>query len=666
MRSRFAVVGALASAIACSSNGTVPPAPTPVPQPIVGYPQAHSSALAVSPDGARLFVVHPDADSVTFLDRTTRAIEHEVLLAATAPAVDPTTSRFDPAVSPRALAVDARGATLYVTGERSGRLYAIDAATAAIKNDVAVCSEPVGVLVSRDDMHIFVACSQDDAVVELAAGTLAVEGRAACPHKPWTLAWAPDGTTLLATHLLGAGVSAFATAPLALQTTWALADGAPASSGDPTEPHGEVRGVYDVVARPGTSEIWAAHLMLGTDTEQPTLDFQRTVFPAISIFDPTGVQQARLSVHTNPGDDGAFGDVVSGPREITFSDDGQFAFMVDTDSEDVLIIDATRRVEVASFGLIRPLPGHMPEGVAWVDGELYVQERNTEDIAAFHVDVGDAGLSWVPDGAAFPTLAADPMPAHLRLGQDLFYSANSDDFPLTQDHWVSCATCHIEGRSSAITWKFAEGPRDTPSNAGGMLGTGFLFRTADRSKVQDYWKTIDTEQGGHYSLTDATQSSQLDAITDYVNDAIPVPVPPTPLDAQALARGAQIFADPTKTNCACCHSGPNKTDSGQGNPTLDMTGPIVLHDVGTCVTTGAFPDVAHDAIDGSPRAACAFDTPALRGLWDSAPYLHDGSAPTLADVLPAMLQATAPACPTVLAPLSQDDRSALVEYLRGL
>ena len=36
------------------------------------------------------------------------------------------------------------------------------------------------------------------------------------------------------------------------------------------------------------------------------------------------------------------------------------------------------------------------------------------------------------------------------------------------------------------------------------------------------------------------------------------------------------------------------------------------------------------------RANClrpAFDTPSLRGIWHTAPYLHDGRAPTLRDVL---------------------------------
>ena len=46
----------------------------------------------------------------------------------------------------------------------------------------------------------------------------------------------------------------------------------------------------------------------------------------------------------------------------------------------------------------------------------------------------------------------------------------------------------------------------------------------------------------------------------------------------------------------------------------------LVHDVGT----GDGPDEGFGP---------AFDTPSLRGVWDGAPYLHDGSAPTLLDVL---------------------------------
>ena len=36
---------------------------------------------------------------------------------------------------------------------------------------------------------------------------------------------------------------------------------------------------------------------------------------------------------------------------------------------------------------------------------------------------------------------------------------------------------------------------------------------------------------------------------------------------------------------------------------------------------------------GAPLAGVGFDTPTLRGLWRTAPYLHDGSAASLRDVL---------------------------------
>ncbi len=686
VRRRYGWAGALALALlgACGGGGGSPNSDGGgghdggggADAPAVHAVQSHAAPIAVDPTGTQLFVVHPDADSVSIVDLASRAIVHQVLLAAAPPAAD-ATGRYAPAVGPRALALDSTGRTLYVTGQWSGSVYAIDVASGELARSTvaAVCSEPIGVLVSADDAHLFVACAQDDEVVELATADLSVVATAPCPRKPWALAWAADGGTLVATHLLGPGVSRFATAPLALAATSDLVDGP--ATGDQTEPHGPVRGIYDAVLRPGSSELWVAHLMLGIDTPQPMLDFKSTVFPALSILDPTGAQLARLSVQANPGDHGAFGDVVSGPRAIAFSDDGALAFVADTDSEDVLIVDAAARVEAQ---IIRPLPGHLPEGIVWSAGKIYVQERNSEDVAAFAIARGASGVTATPDGAPFSTLATDPMPATLRLGQKLFYSANSDDVPLTQNHWAACASCHVEGRSDAVTWKFEQGPRDTPTNAGGLLDTGFLFRTADRNQVQDYWKTINVEQGGHFSITDPTQKTLLDALAAFVNDALPAPVPPSTdashtMTGSALAalraQGQAVFGT---VGCNACHRGPARTDSGMNNPSLDLTGPVVststaggvlLHDVGTCVTDGDFPDVDHTDIDGDARGACAFDTPALRGLTDSAPYFHDGSALTLDAVVPIMLQATVGPGQTPPT-LSTSDGQALVEYLRSL
>jgi mono/diheme cytochrome c family protein len=259
------------------------------------------------------------------------------------------------------------------------------------------------------------------------------------------------------------------------------------------------------------------------------------------------------------------------------------------------------------------------------------------------------------------------MPAAMRHGQFLFNTANTDVVPVTKNHWVACASCHIEGRSDAVTWKFKEGPRDTPSNAGGVADTGFLLRTADRRAVTDYFVTIDVEQGGMFgSVGDggSTPPTKPDLVQDlqdlqtYVNFAIPVPVPPR-TDPALVAKGKALFESAT-VKCASCHYGAAHTDSGAGNTTGDLSGTVLLHDVGTC-NKSSFPDVAHLDIEGHPREACQFDTPTLRGIASSPPYLHDGSAPTLRDVL-EMTKGKMGDVTT----LSPADLDALVEYLRSL
>jgi YVTN family beta-propeller protein len=651
----LAGLGLAAAGAACDDAAEDPVIDPPPP----AQRGEHSSSIAVSADGRTVYVVNADADSVSLIDTQTRTLTAEILLAAAHPVPD-ARGVFAPAVMPRALALAPDGATLYVTGQRAGALFAIDLATRQVRS-VAVGSEPVGLAVSADGQAVFVACGQDATVVAVAAKRLEVTARVAVPAVPWGLGWSPSDGSLVVTHLLSGGVTAIDPGPgepgaaPVVRATWALPDTAP--RGDQRLAHGQVRGAYDVARRPGSDELWLAHVLLGTDTAQPALDFQSTIFPAVSILRAGGRHQATLSIDAQdvPGIDGAFGDVVSGPHALAFTPDGAYVLVLDANSEDVLAIDARTGVEAT---LLRPLPGHLPEGIAIAPDGLvaYIDERNTGDVAVVRLD-RTAGLALVVDGAPISRFTADPMPAALRLGQHLFYSADSDEYPVTQNHWVACASCHLEGRSDAVTWRFAQGPRDTPSNAGGMLGTGFLFRAAARTRVQDYWETINTEQGGAFDP--GADAPLLDALTAYVNLGIPLPVPPT-TDPALVARGRAIF-ERADVGCLRCHNGPRFTDSGQGNEALELGGAIKLHDVGTCVTGGAWPDTPSEDVDGHPRTACDFDTPSLSGVASSPPYLHDGSAPTLRDVLERTRGKMGD-----ISSLSPADEDALVEYLRSL
>jgi hypothetical protein len=86
--------------------------------------------------------------------------------------------------------------------------------------------------------------------------------------------------------------------------------------------------------------------------------------------------------------------------------------------------------------------------------------------------------------------------------------------------------------------------------------------------------------------------------------------PPGSFDVAAAARGAALFKGEAK--CASCHAGPRYTDHGN------------LHDP---AETGMDPTHAQRSTTKKYR------TTPLRGLWQHAPYFHDGSAATLAEVV---------------------------------
>src|SRR5262249_17054216 len=145
----------------------------------------------------------------------------------------------------------------------------------------------------------------------------------------------------------------------------------------------------------------------------------------------------------------------------------------------------------------------------------YVDGRNSHDVTVLALHPSDP-IAKATVEVAIDRVKSDPMPAQLRLGQRLFYSANSSAYPASRNFWVAGSTCHLEGGTDAVTWKFVTGPRDTPSNAGGPINTGFLFRQALRNSVVDYDKTIDVEQGGAFHRDSQMQKPLLDALAAFV------------------------------------------------------------------------------------------------------------------------------------------------------
>ncbi len=631
------------------------------PSPALPAAPAASSTIALTSDDATLWVVNPDADSVSVVDARARTLVAEVLLGKDHPARDPQTQRYEPRVKPRALAILPGDRKVYVAGQTANQVLVVDAASRAVTATIPVGAEPVSVVAAPDGAAVYAVSHQAAAIARIDPATDQVVATLPIGEHPWGAALSPDGSALYVTHfLLHPGVTVVDTASFTVRKVIELAEQPPDGDGGKLVPNGVARGLYAAAPRPGDGELWLPHLLLAVKTPQPDLDFQSTVFPTISTLTPAADAEGRRLLFAPPdvpGAAGAFDDVVSGPRALAFTPDGKLALLANSGSEDVMVFDAASGNERQ---LVRPLPAAFLEGIAVERGgaRAWVNGRNTHDVVALRIDAGDPIAGVSVDGDPIDLLAADPMPGDLRLGQRLFYSANSAAYPTTQNFWVSCSTCHLEGGTDAVTWLFAAGPRDTPSNAGGPINTGFLLRQALRNSVVDYDVTANVEQGGNLHRDLPSQRPLLDALAAFVNYAIPVPQNPnraadgTLTDAQT--RGKSLFDD----HCSECHYGPFLTDSGAGNPMLDMNGKIVLHDVGTCVQNGPFDDQPMpDDVVGNLHTACDFDTPSLVGVFATPPYFHDGSAATLMDVVDRL-----PAS----AGLDAQSKADLVAYLKTL
>jgi len=138
-----------------------------------------------------------------------------------------------------------------------------------------------------------------------------------------------------------------------------------------------------------------------------------------------------------------------------------------------------------------------------------------------------------------------------------------------------------------------------------------------------YWNAYVavTQMHGHGNFSDArlgiavTQSPdmvspKLAALRAYQHSLAPPPPPAGSFDAAAAGRGRALF----ERSCLSCHVGVTGTDNNAGK----------LHAPAETGVDGAY---------AVRTATKAYRTTPLRALWQHAPYFHDGSAATLADVV---------------------------------
>jgi mono/diheme cytochrome c family protein len=183
----------------------------------------------------------------------------------------------------------------------------------------------------------------------------------------------------------------------------------------------------------------------------------------------------------------------------------------------------------------------------------------------------------------------------------------------------------------------------------GLMGVDKETFTADGPV--SYWNAYVavTQMHGQGTFVDPRLGINVVQSPDLVTPKLPAllayqlslrtPAPPAgSFDPAAAGRGRAVFV--TAGRCAQCHTGPALTDVNKG----------ILHDASE---TGMDPAYA------LRTATKRYRTTPLRGLWQHAPYFHDGSAATLADVVAHYDRVLALG-------LSAQQKHDLIEYLKSL
>ncbi len=180
--------------------------------------------------------------------------------------------------------------------------------------------------------------------------------------------------------------------------------------------------------------------------------------------------------------------------------------------------------------------------------------------------------------------------------------------------WQSCASCHPDGVVDGFNWDLLNDGIGNPKQTKSLYLSGVTPPTMITGIRKDMMHC--NRAGFHHIQFTNVSEEDAKCIDAYVLSMRPQVSPyARPENAEAIARGKRIFEDPNKANCAGCH----KTDryfTAANDPNDGTKSPLYDLGLGTRDMMGR-----------------KFDVPTLNECWRTAPYLYDGRARTMREVL---------------------------------
>ena len=541
--------------------------------------------------------------------------------------IDTTVNRliqaFPVPAAPNGVVLNADATRLYVTvGGAEGHVVVLDAASGAVLETFDAGHTPMSPVVSPDGNTLYVCNRFSDNVSFIRLSDGATLARIAVGRQPHAAALTPDGTKLFVAEHLPVGPATNATiagAVSIINTTTRTV------TGRILLPPGS-QALRGICVSANGAKVYVTHVLsrFYAPTTQVLRGWMNTA--ALSVIDAaTGTL-----VNTVLLDDLDLG--AANPWGVICSTNNQYLCVSHAGTHEVSIIDQAALLTKLQtgdsdtpqdltylVGLRRrlPLKGNGPRGLALIGTMLYATEYFSDTIGTVNIVPGfEYGAVEIPAGGV-------RMPDTVRQGEQ-----NYNDARLCLQNWQSCASCHPDARADSLNWDLINDGFGSPKNTKShvfSIQTPPAMSTGIRASAQTAVRS-----GLRYIQFVSQPESCAAAIDAYLTALRPEASPRLVAGAlsEAAARGALLFQS---QGCTGCHSGDYLTDGQR-------------HDIGTAT---------------DHEVGVTFDTPTLRELWRTAPYLHDGRSATVRDVVVTVHA-------NRVSGLSPSQINALVEYLMSL
>jgi YVTN family beta-propeller protein len=355
--------------------------------------------------------------------------------------------------------------------------------------------------------------------------------------------------------------------------------------------------------------------------------------------------------------------------------------------------------------------GKNPRGIAInnADTRAYVLNTISKDVSV--IDLTASPESEIARIQSVDLPAAGSDGEKFLLGNELFNSSRGEFDEgvaerMSNEGWQACSSCHPDGLSDGVVWAFAAGPRKSiplngtfsPSNPTGdqrVLNYSGIF-----DELEDFELNIrgvsggqglivleeTTDQDPNVKSFDPPSAGRIqlhvngipawDAIVAWTQSRIPSPVSPYQgVDpgselGQQITLGRELFIE---ANCQLCHGGAKWSTSQVDyarvspfpetlTPGADPEPPIgqlarFLHEVGTFDPANV---LERNANNQQALGTLGFNPPSLLSIYAFPPYLHNGACLSLECVLENETHRNAGGADVLADPAA---RAALVQFL---